>query len=88
MKYAVTATRQSAALFYAWEYGTARAVRKMSEVRNGFGALAHFRTRREAEQFRSRVFMVVTWQRGRLGMSINDGGIFVVSHEYRPLTEA
>ena len=53
-----------------------------------FGALRHFRTRREAAQFQQRVQNVVNWQRGGLGLPMNDGGIFALDHPCKPLTEA
>ena len=88
MKYAVTATRQSAALYFAADYGVARAVQEMSQVKHTFGALRHFRTKREANQFAGRVSLLVNWQRGRLGLTANNGGIFVIDHPYKALVEA
>ncbi len=75
-RYGVTATRQSLALYLAWEYGVGHAVKMLRAAPKGFGKIAYFKTRSDAESFKNSLRMVVNYQRGRLGMTMNDGGIF------------
>lgn len=75
-RYGVTATRRSLALYLAWEYGIHLAVKMLREAPKRFGTIAYFKTRREAEEFKNGLRLIVNWQRGRLGLNPNDGGIF------------
>lgn len=76
--WAVTATRQSLALYLRWEYGQRRAVELLRTAPQAFGAVAFFRTRREANDAANRIKIVVNHALGRLGRPANDGGLFVI----------
>lgn len=75
---AVTARRDTLALYLAWEYGMRRANEILRDMPKGFREIGYFRTKREAEDFAGRIREVANWQRGKLGHPMNDGGVFVL----------
>ena len=95
-KYEIQISRRAAAMYLAWEYGVARAVKMMAAVKADpqFKGFVRFTdryfltgpkgrpTKRAAEGWATRIKMAVYHQQGRLGQHLSDGGGVYVREVY------
>ena len=93
MTYHIIASRNSAALYLAWEFGIARANKMLQAAlpaadSRGFIQLPEFgcflvhyktgrRTKRLAEGYAHRIRQAVAYQEGRLGRTFSSGHVYV-----------
>ena len=92
LRYEIQIARKAAALYLAWEYGTARAIKMLAAAKRDPQFSTHLRldsrvfltnkagryTRRAADGYASRIKEVVSYQLGRLGQPLGDaGGVYV-----------
>lgn len=70
--YTIKADRKTAALYYAWEFGIARAVQRLREFTGTLtfgigGKNGQFKRKADARAWADRVAQVAAFQQGRLG---------------------